>query len=458
MRKIRYAQVGLGDRSILFTWAITQQYPENSELVAICDSNPGRIELRKIMTQANDSNPACFPTDDFDKMIKDTKPDVVVVTTIDSTHHHYICRAMELGCDVITEKPMTIDAEKCQLIIDTQKRTGKEIRVTFNYRYAPFRTQVKKLLKSGVIGDIKSVDFQWLLDTQHGADYFRRWHRYKKNSGGLLVHKATHHFDLVNWWLSTVPEMVFATGSRKFYTPETAERYGLTRRSSRCLDCFEARRCLFFMDLKVGGIRNLLYLENEKYDGYFRDRCVFDDEIDIEDNVQAIVVYANGITLSYSLQAFMPWEGYIVNFNGSKGRLEHICQETSYTSGDGSTPGELIPEGTRIKIHPHFQAAYEVEIDPGSGSHGGADPILMADIFGINRPTDPHLRIADQRAGAWSVLTGIAANQSIENRKPVYIKSLVRGLAMPDYTEMPSPMETIDSIPILRSRTRREHP
>lgn len=458
MRKIRYAQVGLGDRSILFTWAITQQYPENSELVAICDSNPGRIELRKMMARANDSNPACFPTDDFDKMIKDTKPGVVVVTTIDSTHHHYICRAMELGCDVITEKPMTIDAEKCQMIIDTQKRTGKEIRVTFNYRYAPFRTQVKKLLKSGVIGDIKSVDFQWLLDTQHGADYFRRWHRYKKNSGGLLVHKATHHFDLVNWWLSTVPEMVFATGSRKFYTPETAERYGLTRRSNRCLDCLEATRCLFFMDLKADGIRNLLYLENEKYDGYFRDRCVFDDDIDIEDNVQAIVVYANGITLSYSLQAFMPWEGYIINFNGSKGRLEHICQETSYTSGDGSTPGELIPEGTRIKIHPHFQVAYEVEIDQGGGSHGGADPILMGDIFGIKRPADPYLRIADQRAGAWSILTGIAANQSIENRKPVYIKRLVRGLERPDYTEMPSPMEPINPIPLMKYGTRREHP
>ena len=51
---------------------------------------------------------------------------------------------------------------------------------------------------SGVIGNVVSVDFHWLLDTRHGADYFRRWHRNKRNSGGLLVHKATHHFDLVN--------------------------------------------------------------------------------------------------------------------------------------------------------------------------------------------------------------------------------------------------------------------
>jgi predicted dehydrogenase len=456
MKKIRYAQVGLGDRSVLFTWAITQQYPDCSDLVAICDSNPGRIELRTMMAQANGIRPACFSAEDFDHMIRETQPDVVVVTTIDSTHHHYICRAMELGCDVITEKPMTTDAVKCQKIIDTQKKTGKKIRVTFNYRYAPFRTQVKKLLMSGIIGDIKSVDFQWLLDTRHGADYFRRWHRHKIFSGGLLVHKATHHFDLVNWWLSTVPENVYATGSRKFYTPETADRYGLTDRSNRCLDCPESKNCPFYMDLKADGMRNLLYFENEHFDGYFRDRCVFGTDIDIEDNVQVIVNYANGATLSYSMRAYMPWEGYIISFNGSKGRLEHICQETSYTSGDGSMPGELIPDGTRIKIRPHFHTAYEVEIDYGGGSHGGADPILMADVFASKRPADPYLRAADHRAGAWSILTGIAANRAIKTRKTVRIENLVQGLEMPDYTDMPSPNAPIDTTPLIQSDVRRE--
>jgi predicted dehydrogenase len=77
--------------------------------------------------------------------------------------------------------------------------------VTFNYRYSPFRSQVKELLMSGEIGDVLSVDFHWLLNTVHGADYFRRWHSNKAISGGLMVHKATHHFDLVNWWLSDMP-------------------------------------------------------------------------------------------------------------------------------------------------------------------------------------------------------------------------------------------------------------
>ena len=106
---------------------------------------------------------------------------------------------MELGCDVITEKPMTTDEVKAQAILDAVKRTGRKLRVTFNYRYAPHNTKIRELLANGVIGEVFSVHFEWLLNTQHGADYFRRWHRDKRNSGGLLVHKSAHHFDLVNF-------------------------------------------------------------------------------------------------------------------------------------------------------------------------------------------------------------------------------------------------------------------
>ncbi|MEM7019249.1 MAG: Gfo/Idh/MocA family oxidoreductase [Pseudomonadota bacterium] len=455
MPKTRYAQVGLGGRSMLFTWAITREYAPHAELVAICDNNAGRLELARQRITAKGSNPACYHAEDFERMIAETQPEVVVVTTMDSTHDDYICRAMELGCDVITEKPMTTDAEKCQRIVDTQKATGKQVRVTFNYRYAPFRTQIKEILMSGVIGDIKSVDFHWMLDTIHGADYFRRWHRNKRNSGGLLVHKATHHFDLVNWWLSTVPERVYATGSRQFYTPETGDRYGFAQRGERCLDCPEADKCPFSLDLRDAQGMSKLYLDNEQHDGYFRDRCVFSPDIDIEDNMQVAVNYHSGATLSYSLHAFTPWEGYTVIFNGSKGRLEHTCMETSYVNGDGSIPGELIPQGTKISIHPHFQPAYDVEVDEGGGGHGGADPLLMADIFALEKPADPYLRAADHRAGAYSILTGIAANRSIKTGQAVSIGELVHDIPLPDYPPMPSADTPLDPMPLKQSTAKR---
>src|SRR5690606_14115977 len=111
----------------------------------------------------------------FSEMIRTVKPDAVIVTSVDRTHHQYIIQAMEMGCDVITEKPMTTDAANCQAIVDAVKHTGRDLRVTFNYRYAPHNTVVRQLLKEQAIGEVFSIHFEWLLDTSHGADYFRRW-------------------------------------------------------------------------------------------------------------------------------------------------------------------------------------------------------------------------------------------------------------------------------------------
>ena len=148
---------------------------------------------------------------------------------------------MELGCDVITEKPMTIDIGRLRHVLEAKKKTGKSITVSFNYRYAPHRTQVKDILMSGAIGEITAVDFRWYLDRVHGADYFRRWHRYKDRSGGLLVHKATHHFDLVNWWIDSTPKTVHAFGKRAFYTPAMADALR-PRRPRRALPRLPGRR------------------------------------------------------------------------------------------------------------------------------------------------------------------------------------------------------------------------
>jgi predicted dehydrogenase len=444
MTKKRYAQVGVGSRSVMYSEAVVESFANQCELVGLCDSNEGRLRLQAAWARERGVNVPTYGEDAFDRMIAETKPDVVIVTTMDSTHDSYICRALESGCDVMTEKPMTTDEHKCQHILDAKKKTGRRIIVAFNYRYALPRTQVKDLLMSGVIGNVVSVDFHWLLDTRHGADYFRRWHRNKRNSGGLMVHKATHHFDLVNWWLSTTPEVVYATGTRNFYVPETAERYGLAKRGERCLDCPEAERCPFYMDMRPYPGLKSMYLDAEQYDGYFRDRCVFSAEIDIEDTMDVAVIYRNGARMSYSLHAFMPWEGYSVAFNGTKGRLEHTCMETAYFSGDGSVPGELQPEGTKIRIYPHFRSGYEVEVWHSKGGHGGGDPIMLQALFACESPEDKYRRAADERAGAWSILTGIAANRSIEGGQPVRITELVHGLEEPDYPPMPSPAEPLE--------------
>src|ERR1017187_9384779 len=171
----RYAIVGMGSRTGMFAEAILGKNRDRCELVGLCDLNQTRINYynRRFQQQFGGAPVPSYRAGDYDSMVREQKPSVVIVTTIDRTHHEYIIRAMELDCGVITEKPMTIDIDKCRAIFDAIARTGRTLRVTFNYRYSPLRTAVKELLMKGAIGVVKLVHFEWLLDTRHGADYLR---------------------------------------------------------------------------------------------------------------------------------------------------------------------------------------------------------------------------------------------------------------------------------------------
>ncbi len=426
MAKKRYAHVGTGGRAKFWYHGIAEQFNETCELVAFCDVNQTR------MNYANDylesvglEKVPTYKHYEFDKMIEETKPDVVIVTSVDRTHDDYIIRAMELGCDVITEKPMTIDEKRAQAIIDAQKRTGREVRVTFNYRYAPHNTKIRELIMDGVIGDVYSVHFEWFLNTEHGADYFRRWHRNKENSGGLLVHKATHHFDLVNFWLGTQPDTVFAMGGLNFYGRTAAERRGVKEFYYRCHGSEIAKNQPFYLDMEASETQKALYLDAEHEDGYIRDKSVFSEEINIEDTMAVMVRFKNNVVMTYSLNAYIPKEGFRVVFNGSKGRMEVDVLEDSYTNGGGDSAKEGATKYKKITITPMFSGPYEVPVPEGKGGHGGGDPLLLNDIFG-DPVEDKFHRAANHVDGAMSILTGVAANKSIASGMPVKIDDLVK--------------------------------
>ena len=437
MRK-RYVVVGSGGRSWMYTHALVDEFKDAGELVAFCDMNQTRMDFNNelIQSEAGHKPVPTYKASDFDRMIAEQKPDTVIVTTIDRTHHKYICRAMELGCDAITEKPMTVDAEKCQQIIDTVEETGRNLTVTFNYRYAPRNTKVKEVLAKGIVGDVLSVHFEWLLDTKHGADYFRRWHRDKRNSGGLMVHKATHHFDLMNWWLDSTPETVYAMGDLRYYGRENAENRGQTEFYSRARDSKLSEKDPFALNVTKDDKRLLgLYYDAEHEDGYYRDQSVFGDGISIEDTMAVMVKYRNKAVMTYSLNAHCPWEGYRVCFNGTRGRLEFHVAERSYVSGDHedfNMPGmrelaedkkQMLPE---IIFQPHWGKPQVIEYEQSDkGGHGGGDIRLLTDI--LRGVTDNSLgHAAGYVDGAKSILTGIAANISMCTGQPVDIRSLVK--------------------------------
>lgn len=430
MAKKRYAIVGTGSRAGMFVEAICATYRDYAELTALCDLSQTRMNWYNRLITQQYGLPA-LPTylaADFDRMIAETKPDTVIVATMDSTHHQYIIRAMELGCDVISEKPMTTDLGRLQAIFDAINRTGKSLRVTFNYRYAPAYTQFRQLVMDGAVGRPLAVDFSWLLDTSHGADYFRRWHREKQNSGGLLVHKATHHFDLVNWWIDSYPRQVTAMGDLLFYGKQNAEARGEPRPYTRYTGVPEAADDPFALFLDEKATFRGLYMDAEAETGYLRDRNVFGEPITIEDTMSVSVRYRNGALLSYCLIAYSPWEGLRVAITGTKGRIEmDIAENINHLMGDGranDTASKGAFKSTQMRVYPMFGQPYDVDVPFGDGGHGGADPVMLEQLFSPNPPPDPYHRAASHLDGAASVLVGIAANQSMLTGQLVKIDEL----------------------------------
>ncbi|EMA8636368.1 Gfo/Idh/MocA family oxidoreductase [Cronobacter malonaticus] len=427
----KYALVGTGGRAGMYIEAIGRTFRDSAQMVAFCDTNQTRMRYaNRLLENAGAPPVPCFVAAQFEAMIRNTRPDTIIVTTMDRTHDDYIVRALHAGCDVITEKPMTIDEARTLRILNAIEETGREVRVTFNYRYAPHHSKVRELLMNGTIGEVFSVHFEWLLNTEHGADYFRRWHREKRNSGGLLVHKSTHHFDLMNFWLGSYPQRVYAEGALRFYGRENAEKRGVSHFYPRAHGYAEAKDDPFALHMEESAQLKALYLDAEHEDSYFRDQSVFGDGITIEDTLSVLVKYQNQTQLTYSLNAYLPQEGLNVVFNGSRGRLEMKLVENSYVNGGGLREAEGSLDRCDITVYPMFAAPWKADFTLGEGGHGGGDNAMLADLFG-EPGDDPLQRAADHRAGAMSILTGIAGNISMQQQRPVNFSEfeLVRRLA-----------------------------
>jgi len=410
----RIAVVGTGHRGS-GTWATDamRHCDETVALVGVSDANPLRLAAAQALYAGTEGDAQAVEADtDLDALIARTNPHTLVVCTRDDTHADIIVRALEAGLDVVTEKPMATTAEDCRRILAAEARTGQRVDVAFNYRFAPTSRKIRELIASGRIGTVTQVDFHWYLDTRHGADYFRRWHAYRRHSGGLFVHKSTHHFDLLNWWIDSDPARVFAQGALR--------KYGANGpfRGARCKGCAHAGECEFFFDMGADPALDALYEGPSAADGYVRDACVFREDIDIFDTMTAAILYENGVQVSYSLNCFMPIEGFHLAVNGTKGRIEvRMYERQAFDAPHGLD--EILVLGTDRSVE-------RITVEHGPGGHFGGDPLLHQSLF-VPDADDPMNQRAGARAGAMSVLTGVAAMQSADSGLAVHIADLLEG-------------------------------
>lgn len=402
-KKPRFALVGTGVRGVaMYGRDLVRGYGDYLELAGICDSNPGRLAYASEYIGAG-----CPTFVSLEEMLSKVKPEWLIVTSWDREHHTNIIEGLKHGCNIICEKPITIDEKKAKMILDAEKQYGKKIFVTFNYRYSPHRAKLKEMLMEKIIGDITTVDFHWNINFPHLRLYMQRWHGEAEKSNTLWIHKATHHFDLINWWLDSDPVEVFAYGD--------LERFGTKGpfRGKNCRNCEYTGRCEHYWDINADTHLKRMYADNEHHDGYIRDNCVYRHEVNIYDKHAAVVKYANNAYLNYSLTGDTDHEGFWIAFNGTKGRIEG--REGGWPTSRDHHDWIYTPRGKSPEV---IRVSFE------EGGHWGGDRMLMNQLFRDFGASDPLHQLAGTRDGVISMLVGVAARKSIASGGPVRIEDL----------------------------------
>ena len=338
---------------------------------------------------------------------------------------------------MVVEKPLTIDPPSTRQIAEAAEQSGRHVVVTHNYRYSPRNSGLKQIVKSGAIGTPLSVTFEWVLDTSHGADYFRRWHRDKANSGGLLDPQG-------------VPPLRPGelAARRRAGAGVRARRRPVLRRGEPPppgawqpgpeRGTHDGQHSPWDLDLRSDDALRELYYDNESHDGYRRDQNVFGPGVTTEDNLAVIVDYERGATLSYALNAHSPWEGYRIAINGTEGRAELEVVERAAVlvgpEGNVVLDPSALPESSSRDRRPAAHRSSvtgrrprTIAIEEGEGGHGGGDALLLSDVF--RGPGEDWLeRPSDWLDGVRSIAVGMAGNESLRTGLPVKIADLGLGV------------------------------
>jgi predicted dehydrogenase len=396
MKTVKIGIVGAGNRALGLGRILARK--ENVSVTALCDPDRERL--------SNLSEDLCVPENgrfnDFKTMVGSSLFDSVVITSPDHTHHQITIEAAGRGKNILCEKPMALKLEHCAEMLKAAKDNNVLLMMGFCLRYNNLYKTAKEIIDSGEIGKIKLVSAADSVE-RGSAYFFHSWHRLNKNSGGLLLQKAVHSIDIINWMLDASPVSVFALGGLDVFG-------GKESNEKRCSFCAEKKSCPEFID---AAHYHSDYISGSPF--VVEDKCVFAKEIDIMDNSALLIKYTSGVKVSFTECHFSPDYKREFSFVGDKGRLEIL---DFYSDNGDNTPRNEI----RIsKRHDPEVSVRNVRLK--TGGHGGGDEEMMDEF--IDLIAGKKLKTSsDGAAGLMSAAIAAAAEESIKNGGVSVLKPL----------------------------------
>jgi len=207
--KIRIGIVGMGQRSCLHGGAVFRGCKEEMQIAAICETRPERLARGKEMYEGEFGYE--IPTyEDYLAMYEQADLDAVYVASPNDMHRDMTIAAFEKGLHVLCEKPMEVSLAKCDEMINAAARHNRVLVMAMQMHYRVRYHKVRELIESGAIGRVANV---WCTEYRGPFIESKDWVWDQKKSGGAIVEKNCHHYDILDLWVQSDPTTVYASGN-----------------------------------------------------------------------------------------------------------------------------------------------------------------------------------------------------------------------------------------------------
>jgi len=376
MTPLRLALLGCGSRGRTYL-RIAATMPERYQLVAVADRDPARTAtLAKLREpgeiQVFDSDEALFAAGKI--------ADVLLICTQDADHYGHAMAALEVGYDLLLEKPAAETLERCEALDRKAKEVGRRIMLCFVLRYTPFYQAVRQFIDSGRLGRIMTIRATEGVDAFHQAHSYVRGHwSNSAKSSPMIVAKCSHDTDLMCWFADSQPKAITSFGRLDWFKPENAPAGA----PPRCTDgCPVAADCLYDAHRYLNEKRNFLRMVMPGAEGESRTaegvpdekiieflktsawgRCVYQCDNNVVDHQVLAVEMENGVTATLTMTAFDC--NRTIEIHGTRGSLR---------GGEPYKDGGAAELWFRDHRDDRFEEVPVEEVKgEGYASHGGGD-------------------------------------------------------------------------------------
>ncbi len=392
------------------------KYPEQLKIVGVAEPIALRNERCAQKHSIADENR--FST--WEEVFKKPKfADAVIISTPDDLHYAPCMKALEMGYDILLEKPISPSEKECRDILKLSKKTGRIVAVCHVLRYAPYFVKMKELIREGAIGEVVSVQHFEPIEHMHMAHSYVRgnWHDSKKTTPILLA-KSCHDLDIIKWVVNKPSRQITAMGNLKWFKRDNAPADS----ADRCIDCKVAKSCpydavRYYHDRRQRNYVFDLPAEKTQQSAYIMEqlrttnygRCVYKMENDQPDHYISNILFADDVTASFSMEAFTSYHGRRTRIMGAMGDMVGDMNELVVTDFRTGKTITLIPKAEDVG-------------DYKNSGHGGGDWLLVKDFVQAVSQQNPDILTSTIDESIESHIMGFMAEKSRKKSKFMDVK------------------------------------